>query len=99
MHFAKNIYFSDNLIRKKKRILRDLKYKKKPVTYFVIFKNENTGKYEFMHGIFFMQKRLHSYPFEIAGIVNSYDEALLWLAEYASSLNGAVLMKDDRFED
>lgn len=80
MHFATDVYVSDNLINKKDRIMREIKYGKGFNNYYLLYKNNDTGKYECMKSLYFKQKYFSAKPFLIEGIISDHSEVLDILA-------------------
>lgn len=77
---AKDLYVSEKLKDKSDSIIKKLRFGKFVPGVFVIFLNEESGKPEFMKSVFFCQKYLQTIKLTILGITDSYDDAVLYLA-------------------
>lgn len=85
MHFAKDVYISEKIADKKDKLIREIKYGKGFNNYYLLYKNNTTGKYECMKSIYFKQKYFSSLPYFIEGIIADHDEVLEILAKKTAS--------------
>lgn len=95
MHFSKDLYISDKLKSKEKKLIRSIKYDKGFSKVYLIYKNPRNNEIEFMPSYYFRQKYLKKIPFEIIGMVSKYDEAIEYLANIVCKKYNAVLVTED----
>ena len=79
MIFADDLYISEALRKKSSLIKRKLRYGEFVNGVYVIY-IKNDGKYEFMKSTYFIQKSVMSFRYNVCALVDSYDEALMFLA-------------------
>ena len=81
-----DIYISDKLIKKKKKIISALRHGKMfDSNVFVIYLNTNTNLPEIMQGYFFNQIYFQSTSVRLLGLTDSKDEAINYLIEFVLS--------------
>lgn len=90
MHFANDLYISENLLDKKKKIMNDIKYGRGFNNYYLIYKNSETGKPECMKSLYFRQKYFSSLPFLIEGIAETKQDALRYMALSVTNAMGVT---------
>lgn len=90
MHFAKDVYVSENLIPDKDKIMREIKYGKGFYNCYLVYKNSDSGKYEFMKSFYFKQKIFSSIPYLIEGIISDYSEAIDYVARKTADMMDVI---------
>lgn len=80
MQFAKDLYLSEGLIRKKKELIIRLKTRKIKKVVYVVYFNHDSDTPEFINSLFLRQKYYKKYPMYVIGIVETYEQALNYLA-------------------
>lgn len=91
MYFDKDMYISPALEKKKDKLCRQLRYRYGHPSVYVIVWNENLERPEFLHSIYLKQKYYESTQMRVMGIVQSYEDALHFLAAYMAKEFSAVL--------
>ena len=91
MHFVKDLYISESLKSKEKKLIRSIKYDKGFNKTFLVYRNNRNDGIEFMPSYFFRQKYMKKIPFEILGICDSYDDALNYLVNICCDKYNAIL--------
>lgn len=80
LDISSEIYISDSLIKKKDDIIKKLRHGEYQRNVYVIYRFNNIGRLSFMDAKYFINKYIHTIPITVIGLVQSYDEALLYLA-------------------
>lgn len=80
MRFAKKIYVSDGLAGREKELKVRLKLRKLKKHVYIIYFNRYSNTPEFMNSIFLRQKYYKNYPMYVIGIVETYEQAVEYIA-------------------
>ncbi len=81
MRFAKKLYVSDGLVGREKELKVRLKLRKLKKHVFIIYFNRYGDTPEFMNSIFLRQKYYKKYPMYVIGVVETYEQALKYIAD------------------
>ncbi len=81
MRFAKQLYVSDGLAGREKELKVRLKLHKLKKHVFIIYFNRYSNTPEFMNSIFLRQKYYKKYPMYVIGVVETYEQALKYIAD------------------
>lgn len=80
MQFAKDLYLSEGLTRQRKELVLRLKTRRMKKAVYVVYFNHNSDTPEFTNSLFLRQKYYKKYPMYVIGIVETYEQALDYLA-------------------
>ena len=81
MRFAKELYLSEGLLNKKRELILRLKHGKVKRQVYIIYFNRHSNTPEFINSIFLKQKYFKHYPMYVIGIVESYGQAVAYMAQ------------------
>ena len=90
MHFSKELYLSDSLIKKKRKICRKIKSGKYSGGAYLIYNNFFNNNLEFMKASYFKQDFYRHLPIEILGIAENYSDAIMELAKRTCKDNNII---------
>ncbi len=85
IQFAPSLYVCDGLKERKMELCEKFLRNDFTEVVYLIYKNQDTGKPEFISSVFLMQKYFETHPIYVIGMVKKYEEALQYLADYVSS--------------
>lgn len=91
MHFSRNITIGDNLVKKKNKLIRQVKYGLGYPSVYLVYKNLRNNQLEFMHCLYFRQKYFKTQPIEVVAMYKSYNDALSYLVKDTVNRLGVTL--------
>lgn len=95
MIYYDNLYISDELKKDEKEIINFIRAGKLYKNVYIIYLNDDTGKPELMHGIFFNQIYMQTKRVKILGITDRKADGVNYISRYTSNMLGAVYDEAD----
>jgi len=88
LKFCDELYVSDKLKNDQKHLIAKLRHGDADTHFYVIYRNDENGHYEYMHSVFFRNQYLMLLPLTVFGICDNASDALNYLAYVYSKDKG-----------